>query len=347
MAYDDIGRHYQHIGDLGDAIKNFNREREYCQLPTHICIMVNRLINANIEQSNWLSVKDNVNKVQSLPQAPVDADKLDAKLASAQGLAEMCTEQYRKAALTLVECNPYMVHNRQDDTTTNDLYSSVMSPSDVATYGAFCALATMDRSELKKHVLENSKFRNYLELEPHLRRAVSSFVAGKYSQCLDILQAYQADYLLDLYLSSHFGRLFKLVRDKAVVQYVIPYSRVTFSALATAFKTAEENIVGTLTELIQSDQISAVLDMEYGSLITRKTESRPELFKSTLESSQDYEKMMHCQLLRFAIVNANLEVQAQKQQQSPGLVNNNPDTLTARDTNLKSKKNQQRNDFFP
>lgn len=345
MAYDDIGRYYQHIGALGEAIKNFNREREYCQLPTHICIMVNRLINANIEQNNWLSVKENVNKIQSLPQKPVDADKLDAKLISAQGLAEMCTQQYRKAALTLVECNPYMVHNRQDDPAIDDLYNSVMSPSDVATYGALCALATMGRGELKKHVLENNKFRNYLELEPHLRRAISSFVAGKYSQCLDILQAYRTDYLLDLYLSSHYDRLFNLVRNKAIVQYLIPYSRVTFSALATAFKTNEQDIVDSLIELIQSHQISAMLDLECGLLVTSKTESRPELFKSALESSQEYEKMMQSQLLRFAIVNANLEVQSPKQQQV-GNVINNPDTLIARDTNVKGKKNTRETQGF-
>jgi COP9 signalosome complex subunit 1 len=44
-----------------------------------------------------------------------------------------------------------------------------MSPQEVAIYGALCALASFDRSELKTRVIDSIQFREYLELVPEVR----------------------------------------------------------------------------------------------------------------------------------------------------------------------------------
>ena len=41
--------------------------------------------------------------------------------------------------------------------------------SDVALYGALCALAAFDRAELSERVMKNSAFRSMLELYPEAR----------------------------------------------------------------------------------------------------------------------------------------------------------------------------------
>ena len=41
--------------------------------------------------------------------------------------------------------------------------------SDVALYGALCALAAFDRAELSERVVKNSAFRSMLELYPEVR----------------------------------------------------------------------------------------------------------------------------------------------------------------------------------
>ena len=347
MAYDDMGRHYQHIGALGEAVKNFNKEREYCQLPAHIAIMVNRLINAHIEQSSWISVEANVQKLRGLPQKPGDGEKLEAKLSAAQGLAELSTQQYHRAALTLLDCNPRMTQNRSEDTTADESYGEVITPNDIASYGALCALASMNRMELQKNVLDNTKFRNYLELEPHLRRAVSSFVAGKYSQCLDILSAHRTDYILDIYLSPHYDQLVSMIRNKAIVQYFAPFSKVTFSALATAFKINEDDIIENLIELIGSNSLPATLDLENGLLVANTAETRAEMFNTAMGASQDYEKVLQSRLLRFAVSNANLDISSPKQQGS-GNSTGAGDLLMGREYNakVKGKSTRELKDFF-
>ena len=68
----------------------------------------------------------------------------------------------------------------------------IIAANDIAVYGGLCALATFDRDELKSKVIDNTNFRNYLELEPHIRELITSFYNSKYSTCLKILEENKA-----------------------------------------------------------------------------------------------------------------------------------------------------------
>ena len=45
-----------------------------------------------------------------------------------------------------------------------NLYCDTIAAQDVALYGGMCALATLDRAELKRSVIDNIQFRELLEL---------------------------------------------------------------------------------------------------------------------------------------------------------------------------------------
>ena len=47
-------------------------------------------------------------------------------------------------------------------------FREVLAAQDVATYGGLCALASFDRTELRRHVIENMVFQEYLELCPEV-----------------------------------------------------------------------------------------------------------------------------------------------------------------------------------
>lgn len=46
----------------------------------------------------------------------------------------------------------------------------MVAPEDMAVYGGLCALATFSREEMKRRVLDNSSFKNFLDLVPQVRR---------------------------------------------------------------------------------------------------------------------------------------------------------------------------------
>ncbi|MCJ1380383.1 hypothetical protein MMC17_003486 [Xylographa soralifera] len=310
MGCEDLGRHYHLIGDLSNAIKAYSKERESVQTPAHVAIMNMHLMHVSIDQGNWLSVQSSVQKLRGLlsSSSSGDTDSAQPKLAAAMGLAQMATGSYKDAALSFLGADPRMLQAKLDDPNDPDAYNEILTPNDIAVYGGLCALASMDRHELQTRVLDNSNFRNYLELEPHIRRAISFFVASKYSACLQILESYKADYLLDLYLYRHVNEIYFRVRSKAIVQYFIPFSCVTLAALATAFNTDEITIERTLVDMIGNGALDARIDLEKRVLLAKQVDDRREVHEGALAMAKDYERTLQLRLLRMEIINAGLEV---------------------------------------
>lgn len=308
MGYDDLGQHFHRTGDLINSVKAYGRMRDFCTTASHVVIMSLRLINVSIDQGNWLAVQTNVQKLRSPGQLSTEAQQTAAKLSAAMGLALLASGNFREAAQEFVETDPRMAQARLDDPSDAEAFNEVMTPNDIAVYGGLCTLASMDRNELQKHVLENGKFRTYLELEPHIRRAITFFVSSKYSACLSILESYRSDYLLDIHLQRHLGELYFQIRSKAIQQYFIPFSRVTFAALASAFDTHEHTIEQELTSMIKRKHLDARIDLVDRVLLSKTANARSDVHEKALRMAKDYERTAHLRILRMEMLNAGLEV---------------------------------------
>lgn len=316
MGYDDQGQHYHRIGELNNSSRAYWKMREYCTTPSHIVIMSLRLINVSIDQNNWLAVQSNVQKLRSQMQKFPDNERIAPKLSAAMGLAHLASGFYKDATESFIETDQRMVSAKLDDPNDEESYNEVITPNDIAVYGGLCALASMSRDELQKRVLDNSSFRNYLELEPHIRRAISFFVSSKYSACLSILESYKADYLLDIHLQRHIPELYFQIRSKAIQQYFIPFSCVTLSALALAFNADESNIEHELTSMIKRGSLNARIDLVDRLLVANMVDERRKVHEEALVMAKDYERTAHLRIIRMEILNAGLEVKAPKGQGS-------------------------------
>lgn len=316
MGYDDLGQHYHRIGELSNSSRAYSKMRDYCTTPSHIVIMYLRLTNVSIDHNNWLAVQSNVQKLRSQMQKYPDNERIAAKLSAAMGLAHLASGLYKEATENFIEADPRMVSAKLDDPNDEESYNEVITPNDIAVYGGLCALASMSRDELQKRVLDNSSFRNYLELEPHIRRAISFFVSSKYSACLSILESYKADYLLDIHLQRHLLELYFQIRSKAIQQYFIPFSCVTLSALALAFNADETNIEQELTSMIKRGNLNARIDLVDRVLVANTVDERRKVHEEALAMAKDYERTAHLRILRMEILNAGLEVKAPKGQGS-------------------------------
>ena len=311
MGNEDLGSHYYRIGDLGSAVKAYSRMRDYCTTSAHIASTAFRIISVAIEQRNWLAVQSQVMKIRNLQMKPDDQARTQPKVQAAMGLQQMCSGEYRDAAMSFLNTDP----------TLGESYNDVLTSNDVAVYGGLCALASMSRTELQTKVFENANFRSFLELEPHIRRAISFFCASKYSQCLEILESYRSDYLLDLYLQPHVGEIYKRVRTKSIVQYFQPFSRVTLDSMEKMFgqtSSAQASTNGTSTQwfrdelisLIDSGKLNARIDLETGVLVAKETNPRAEMQKEAEEMVDNFIKEARLKLIRLNAINAGLEVKA-------------------------------------
>ena len=323
MGNEDLGTHYYKIGDLTNALKAYSRMRDYCTTSAHIASTAFRIIGVAIEQKNWLGVQSQVVKIRNLQMKPEEQTRTQPKVATAMGLQQMSSGDYKDAAVSFLSTDPGL----------GDSYNEFLSSNDVAVYGGLCALASMSRGELQARVLESQSFRNFLELEPHIRRAISFFCASKYSQCLAILESYRADYLLDLYLQPHMNEIYKRVRTKAIVQYFQPFSKVTLESMEKMFAvtpavngTANGSASTTpaslafrdeLIALIQAGKLDARIDLESNTLIAKTTDQRADMQQETLETVDKFIKDAHLKLIRLSVLNAGLEVKADKKKQQP------------------------------
>ena len=123
-------------------------------------------------------------------------------------------------------------------------------------------MAFFDRDELKSRFLENSDFKNYLELEPHIREAAQAFVSAHYSVTLGILERHRSDFLVDIFLSPNVELLYREIRQKALVQAFFPYSSIELSTLSSLFMTPLPELSAQIVQLIEEGKITARLDSQ-------------------------------------------------------------------------------------
>lgn len=311
MGHDDLGQFYTDVGDHTAALKSYARERDYCNTTQNVADMSLKLIYSGILQRSWTTVNSNVSKIQPMTLKPEEKSRLDPICNAVLGLSHLANGNYRDAAKQFLLVNPSFMTN---DKQANMIWQKqVLTGNDIAVYGGLCALASMDRSDLQRLVLDNNDFRQFLELEPHIRRAISLFCGSKYTQCLEILEAYRTDYLLDIYLNPHIKELYGRVRSKSIVQYFIPFSCVTLEQMAKAFApVGDVSIEDELTEMIHRGVLDARIDLVDKLLVSPPTNPRTQVHANAMKMAQDYEHTLRLRLVRLNMMNDGLVVKAPK-----------------------------------
>ena len=123
-------------------------------------------------------------------------------------------------------------------------------------------MAAFDREDLKTRLLDNSDFKTYLELEPHIREAAQAFHSAHYSVTLDILDRHRPDFIADIFLSPHVDILYKEIRQKALVQAFNPYATLELATLSSLFSTPVPELAAEMVQLIETGKIKARLDSQ-------------------------------------------------------------------------------------
>ncbi|XP_057826657.2 COP9 signalosome complex subunit 1 [Cryptomeria japonica] len=294
MGYNDFGDFFYAHGMLGEAFKNYVRTRDYCTTSKHIIQMCLNVILVSIEMGQFMHVSSYVSKAeQTQTQTPDLQDALLlAKLKCAAGLAHLHASKYKLAARKFVETSFELGNN----------YTEVIAPQDVATYGALCALASFDRSELKNKVIDNSNFRNFLELVPEVRELVHDFYSSRYASCLEYLQNLKSNLKLDIHLHAHVETLYDQIRHKALIQYTNPFISVDLHTMANAFKTSVGGLEKELEALIMDDQIQARIDSHNKILYARHADQRNMTFQRVLQTGVEFDRDVRAMLLRANIL---------------------------------------------
>ncbi|KAK3797212.1 hypothetical protein RRG08_030439 [Elysia crispata] len=302
-GHDDLGDHYLDCGDLSNALKCYSRARDYCTSPKSVVNMCLNVIKVSVYLQNWSHVQSYVNKAEVTPE-PSDNNKdanqsISSRLKCAAGLADLATRKYKSAAKYFLQVN----FDYCD-------FPELLSPSNVAVYGALCALATFDRKELQVNVISSSSFKQFLELEPQLRDIMSKFYDSKYASCLKLLSEIRDNLLLDMYVAPHVNTLYTQIRNRALCQYFSPYLSADMRKMAEAFNTTVAALEDELMQLILDGHIKARIDSHNKILYAKDADQRSTTFEKAILMGKEYQRRTKALILRSAVIKCQIHVKS-------------------------------------
>lgn len=324
----DPNNHTSNPVGYAAAFQAYGKMRDYCHTPSQVNAMTLRMVYTAFVQAataqqlgshaagHYGAVHTHAARLRASGCKEEEQTQLTPLSYTTVGLAYLGAGNYPEAASAFLK-TPFAYH-RLGTVHGLDFERLVASANDVAIYGGLCALATMSREDLQEKVLD-SPFRQFLEQEPHMRKAISLYVTAKYEASIALLQRYRADWVLDIFLAPHVDKLFSRIRQRSITAYFSSFSQVRISALATTFPplnpadssaagSAEAAMENELLAMIQNGKLDARLDVVDGMLLAPKRALRRETHEKANQAASEIERTLLLRLHRVNIALAGLEI---------------------------------------
>jgi len=314
MGHNDLGQHHLATGNLHEALKCFIRTRDYGTTSKHAIEMSLHVIKVGVLLGNYSHVMNYVSKAEQALETPPDPS-ITAKLRVVTGLSQLEGGKYKAAGLKLTQMKVEVGKDNNQPVIKNihpdDLnFSEVMAPQDVATYGGLCALATFDRQELATKVMEDTAFKQFMELVPDMRQAVEHFYHSRYAACLSLMDKVRGDLELDLHMAPHVDKLYALIRSRALVQYFTPFASVRMDLMADAFNCSLQQLQTELSQLIMKKEIKARIDSHNKIIYARHADLEVSTFHRSLLMGQQYQRQTIGLLLRLDLISHDMAIRS-------------------------------------
>jgi len=302
LDYIELGDFYAARGEFQNAVKCYYRCREHNSTHASIIQMCMKIVKIHTYLGNINHAQSYISRAQSALHSS-EPDIIAAQINCCLALSELAVKQYKSAARKFID-TPFVIGSS---------FSDIISPEDISTYACVCGLATFSRDELKTLLINNQKFKSFLELTPVLREIITGFYQGRYSDCLQALESLKPTLLLDIYFREHVESLYADIRVKALIQYSSPFSSVNIITMAESFNCAVSDLESELSKLIMEDKIQARIDSHSKVLYARYTDRRATTFQQALLLAGEYQQEMAGFILRTNLLQRDFIVRARKE----------------------------------
>eukprot|EP00816_Leptocylindrus_hargravesii_P006932 CAMPEP_0196817618 /NCGR_PEP_ID=MMETSP1362-20130617/61725_1 /TAXON_ID=163516 /ORGANISM="Leptocylindrus danicus, Strain CCMP1856" /LENGTH=538 /DNA_ID=CAMNT_0042195395 /DNA_START=51 /DNA_END=1667 /DNA_ORIENTATION=- len=300
-AYLELGNFWKEIGMLKESMRCHLRSRDFCTSSKQSGQMCLAVIRLGIDLRQFSYVNSYVTKAENTVNLVSSEPLTAAKLRVSSGLFLLENGNYADAAKKFTEVS---IDLGQE-------FNSVMSPEDIALYGAVLSLAALDRSEIQKHVIDSSTFKQRLELLPWMRDAIRHFARAEYGEFLSIVDSKKGDMYLDLHLHRHVDKILEQIRDRCLVQYFFPYLSVSLESMGKRFGMNIDKIEDAVASLIEKGKIDARINSRDKTLVAKEVPNhRLETLKKVKCLGDTFMAETHSMILRLSCLDAGLVVQS-------------------------------------
>ncbi|VDO37035.1 unnamed protein product [Haemonchus placei] len=291
-AMDELFNYYITAGDITEALHLYSRGmREYCSQFKHIIQMWTNWMEASIWVGEWQRVDTIAAQAERSIKEAEEAES--ARLDAACGLSKLQSGRYKQAADRLLKV----------DLDALEL-PWLFSASDMAMYCTLCVIASFDRTELKRKVINDANCRKFLESEPKLVELLHCIIKSQFGRALDILKEMKDRFLLDPYLSAHVEPLYAVIRERALLQYLEPFASADLNAMANVFRTDLRSLEDELVALCERGQLSARIDAVGATIRMIRANEREENYKKIIDGCDDMIERCEAAILRAVMQQA-------------------------------------------
>lgn len=288
-TYQMLGDHYHDCGDLSNAIKHYQKSRDYGSTVFHTLEFLLNIIKVSVYLNHWTSVSNYIKKTDHIDNAD---SKITRRLQLAKGLCEMSNKNYRQAARVF--------SNVPCDSWNNE----IVSPLCVLVYSSLCALASYSRKDMQKLLTENNNFKQYMDAQPNIRNCLFAFYNREFSSGLKCLEMLRKELKLDLFLSSHVDDLYDKIRSESIKQYYAPFLNCDLNKMADAFNTDVDSLETELMKLVADQPVK--IDSHNKVLRSCEDDERKKICETVLDLSLTYKQKTQALLVKSAILKAGL-----------------------------------------
>ncbi|KZV75677.1 hypothetical protein PENSPDRAFT_680900 [Peniophora sp. CONT] len=327
LAHRDLASHYAATGQPELALRHYTKSREFAGSAQHTLEMCLAVLNLLIEGRSFAHVSTYVFKAESALDAPAPGasgsgggggnkrDKgADAKLSLATGLGLLHARAYAKAAQKLL--TPGL-----NSSTLAPWTGTIIHPGAPGVYATLCALATLDRPELKRRYSNGD---SVLGEGPGMKELIDAWLGSRFRAVITLLDSQSTAFALDPLLAPHAPALAYQIRARALALYFRPFSTIKLEKMSAAFGWSVQETEKEVVSLIKSGEIQGRVDSREKVLVARKRDARAALYERALKAGDEMERGAQGVLLRMKLQQADLVVRkssndrAERQQQQQG-----------------------------
>ena len=142
-----------------------------------------------------------------------------------------------------------------------DELRKIFTPADYAYYLTMTSLATFSRTALKK-IEENQAIKGILESAPELSTIISAFLSSQYTEVFARLATAKSANRFSTFFLSKIDTLIRMIVEKAIVQYCLPYKSVDLRIMAKALGEELGNLEDKLVGMSSAGLIKAKIDSQ-------------------------------------------------------------------------------------
>jgi len=137
---------------------------------------------------------------------------------------------------------------------------------------------------------------------------LQKFCRSEFGICLDILNEFRDQLLLDMFLAPHIHQLYALIRQSSIVQYFHPYLSADIRQMAAEFRTSLEEMENELIDLIEKGLLNARIDSYGKVLISKFSDNRVDTYKRVATLRAHLNERVYAILVRAALQNHKINI---------------------------------------